>query len=141
MNKYFNEITNFLDEKLGYKNKFGVKNYITDYDIEYGKWCIRYPGATRGYIDVDENMIIKDIGINDLKIYCYSIPYDELTQILTDKFKGTKLELYGKVPVGPVMTTIKSDNDSTIFQTNNKFIMPDGTISHMRINIVHDKID
>ena len=91
LNGFYNEITYFLDN---YTEKFfGTpscdNNYIIDCGLandnpEIHVYVIRVPGATRGRILVDErtnkiNFI--EIYRND-KIYCYSKPYNILTEEL-----------------------------------------------------------
>lgn len=50
-------------------------------------WLIRYPGATRGAIVVDENMIIQKISLyNDTRDI-----YEDSIDKIFDKYIGTKL--------------------------------------------------
>lgn len=53
------EMDTYLIEKIK-KLKHVGQTYL--YDHPFGKhWPIRFPGATRGHIEVDENDIIQDI--------------------------------------------------------------------------------
>lgn len=97
MLEYFNNITEELNEYLlpqyNYKSH-SFYTYIGQWkqDNPY-TWCIRFPGATRGHIKVDDNMIITEINLYDSAfqdgIGCYK---REAEQALT-KHIGTKLIL------------------------------------------------
>lgn len=55
-----NDLTKELDDYLDFNLKYKLNNYIYDHPFD-NSWPIRYPGATRGGIRVDENNIITDI--------------------------------------------------------------------------------
>lgn len=85
---YKNIITDYLDKYLiKCDNCEGFySNYIYTEPIN-GKWAIRVPGATRGYIKI-ENGIIEEIELYE-DSFCYSTSvYDEL-----DKFIGMEIDL------------------------------------------------
>ncbi|KQC91323.1 hypothetical protein [Clostridium perfringens] len=81
------EIDNYL--KDDYRNdKYDIFNtYIYDHSIDGVNWAIRYPGATRGGISVDKNMIITDIRLNTNEDSIYK---SEVKTIL-NKYIGMKL--------------------------------------------------
>lgn len=86
-NNLTREIDGYLKDE--YKNdKYDIFNtYIYDRSIDGINWAIRYPGATRGGISVNENMIITDIRLN---IGLDSIYKSEVKGIL-NKYIGMKL--------------------------------------------------
>ena len=92
--EYFNEITKELDKYLLYSNSpYCFDTYIIAYDT--GLWSIRFPGATRGHIRVDDSMIITEIKLYDDtafgdKIGCYKREAIDVVR----RFIGTKLELH-----------------------------------------------
>lgn len=55
-----NDLTKELDDYLLINETYKINNYIYDHPFD-NSWPIRYPGATRGGIRVDENNIITDI--------------------------------------------------------------------------------
>ena len=62
------------------------ETYIYDEPIG-GIWLIRYPGATRGSIAVDENMIIQKISLyNDTRDI-----YEDSVDKIFEKYIGMKL--------------------------------------------------
>lgn len=65
-----NDITKMLDKHLK-KEIEGFYNYIYNERFEGGIYLIRYPGATRGKVKVDENMVIEDIIIYSNTDECY----------------------------------------------------------------------
>lgn len=92
--EYVNNITKYLDTLLlpGYKKaheQIGVSTYVEKYSED--KYIIRFPGATRGHILVDDDNIIKYIEIYD-HIQCYEKDTNKKIQ----DFVGTKLELKNK---------------------------------------------
>ena len=69
------EITDLLDEYLitSCKKHSWLRSYLCDYDND--TFCIRVPGATRGYIKLEKN-VIKEINLYDdtafsKKLGCY----------------------------------------------------------------------
>ena len=62
--KSYCEITDLLDEYLieSHKKHNWLRSYLCDYDND--TFCIRVPGATRGYIKLEEN-VIKEIDLYD----------------------------------------------------------------------------
>ena len=81
-----NDITREMDKYLLYENHY-TNTYI--YDTLMGnKAIIRYPGATRGYIEFSNDNIIIDIVIQDPPIVaCYKPGVKESVK----KFIGDKL--------------------------------------------------
>jgi hypothetical protein len=81
-----NDITREMDKHLIYVPRY-TNTYI--YDTLMGnKALIRYPGATRGYIEFSEDNIIIDIIIQDPpKVACYKPSVNEAVK----KFIGDKL--------------------------------------------------
>lgn len=108
-NEFYNDITKFLDNYIPedykvMKNRYCDCNYIVDMgiaenDINTHIFVIRHPGATRGQIFVNESTkIITFIEIykNDY-VYCYTEPYDILTNKL-QKFIGKNInELHSEI--------------------------------------------
>lgn len=58
--EYTNDLTRDMDSYLKRPNEH-MQTYIYDHSLTGKTWAIRYPGATRGHIEVDENNIITDI--------------------------------------------------------------------------------
>lgn len=56
------------------------------------KWAIRFPGATRGHLEVDDNMIIIDIKLYDDNYNTDKI-YKNNVRECFDKYIGMKLEI------------------------------------------------
>ena len=80
-----NEITLELDKMVkDSKSISGFYNYIHDEAID-GKWIIRYPGATRGYIETNNDNVITNIIIHDGVTNIYSKGVDKAIS----KFIGT----------------------------------------------------
>lgn len=98
--KLFCELTNFLD---GYTRDFdiikncfsGHANYLDHYETRGNEeiYSIRVPGATRGHVILVEG-IVKEIEIYDLKVYCYTLKPEDMTEVCMKRFKGMKLELH-----------------------------------------------
>jgi hypothetical protein len=71
--EYTNDLTREMDTYLKNKNAY-MKTYVYDHSLSGKTWSIRYPGATRGHIEIDENNIITNIvlykdNMNTHKIY------------------------------------------------------------------------
>lgn len=82
-----NEITLELDKMVkDSKSISGFYNYIHDEAID-GKWIIRYPGATRGYIETNNENVITNIVIHDGVTNIYNKDVDKAI----GKFIGTSL--------------------------------------------------
>lgn len=65
-----NDLTKEMDKYLVYQNsKHPMNTYI--YDKFKDKWTLRFPGATRGYIKVDENEVITEIVLYDDTVGIY----------------------------------------------------------------------
>lgn len=80
-----NEITLELDKMVkDSKSIRGFYNYIHDEAID-GKWIIRYPGATRGYIETNNENVITNIVIHDGVTNIYNKGADKAIS----KFIGT----------------------------------------------------
>lgn len=84
---YTNDLTREMDSFLKSNNKH-FENYI--YDKFQNKWIIRYPGATRGYIEVDENDIIVDIVLYHDSMETDKIYLPEIRECFS-KYIGMKL--------------------------------------------------
>ena len=76
--EYTNDLTREMDKYLKYKSKY-AQTYIMEVEKIKDRYysALRYPGATRGHIEVDDNNIIIDIKLyTDLstdKIYEYNV--------------------------------------------------------------------
>lgn len=90
--KIYNIITLELDNQL--KINVGgcpFKNYIYN-DRYQNKYAIRYPGATRGHIEVDDNNIIVKIKIYHDEYHTDNI-YKSTVENAMKKFIGYKFEI------------------------------------------------
>lgn len=99
-NELVNNMMIDLDEYLKYSIKeaekdIGIHSYLWRQDVVNaleGKTdhiAFRHPGSTNGHIEVDENMIIKDIVFyNDT---CYRFYKGKYRKALKEKYLGTKL--------------------------------------------------
>lgn len=85
---YLNKLTVELDKHIVFESGCSFNNYI--YDKIGDKWTIRYPGATRGYIRVDEEEIIQEIVLYDDKYRTDKI-YKKNVRDCFDKFIGMKI--------------------------------------------------
>lgn len=86
---FINDITKYLDDNMEINSPY-FNNYIYDGKIdEY--WLIRYPGATRGRIEV-ENNIIKNI-----ELYEDSFCYNECVNEGVKQFYGMALDIEEEV--------------------------------------------
>lgn len=82
-----NEITLELDKMVkDSKSITGFYNYIHDEAVD-GKWIIRYPGASRGHIETNNDNVITKIVIYDGATNIYSKGVDKAIS----KFIGTSL--------------------------------------------------
>lgn len=82
-----NEITLELDKMVkDSKSISGFYNYIHDEAID-GKWIIRYPGASRGHIETNNENVITKIVIYDGVTNIYNKGADKVIS----KFIGTSL--------------------------------------------------
>ena len=86
INRYFNEITNYMDKYLKDYNEDFYINYIYEEKIN-NRWFIRVPGCTVGCIEVDDNDTIYNIRLYDDTIGWYD--KEVLDEI--DKFYNMKL--------------------------------------------------
>lgn len=82
---YENDLTKEMDKHLLKKHK-DFKSYICK-----GNMALRYPGATRGHIEIDDNMVIVDIVLYDTAcdniVKCYKSTIREVIK----KFIGAKI--------------------------------------------------
>lgn len=62
---FINDLTKEMDNHLTEDNCKAFGTYIYDHQIHKNHWAIRYPGATRGHILVDDNNVIQDIKLYD----------------------------------------------------------------------------
>ena len=82
-----NKITLELDKMVkDSKSITGFYNYIHDEAVD-GKWIIRYPGASRGHIETNNDNVITKIVIYDGVTNIYSKGVDKAIS----KFIGTSL--------------------------------------------------
>lgn len=82
-----NKITLELDKMVkDNKSISGFYNYIHDEAVD-GKWIIRYPGASRGYIETNNDNVITKIVIHAGVTNIYSKGVDKAIS----KFIGTSL--------------------------------------------------
>ena len=76
--EYTNDLTREMDNYLKHKSKY-AQTYIMEVEQIRDRYysALRYPGATRGHIEVDDNNVIIDIKLyTDLptdKIYEYNV--------------------------------------------------------------------
>lgn len=92
---YTNELTDFLDEHTMYevhKEYLGFGNYCMEFDKNH--IAIRYPGATRGDIEVDENNTIVNVRLYNMTggRCCGGKIYKDGTDAEILKFVGYKVE-------------------------------------------------
>lgn len=92
-NDFTRELDNYLIpelKKLKEEKDYGA-TYI--YENPFGnKWLFRYPGATRGNLEVDDNMIIKNITLYNDGCNTDSI-YEPNVKDCFQKYIGMKLEI------------------------------------------------
>lgn len=58
---YINDLTREMDKYIIFQPKYGSTTYIYGNDINKNRMAIRFPGATRGGIELDENRVITSI--------------------------------------------------------------------------------
>ena len=95
-----NDLTRELDKYLIGEWLPFWHTYIYEPDRETSKhFGIRFPGATRGHIEVDENMIIKDIRLyNDTCFETHHLYKKDVLEILS-KYIGMKLIITPREPI------------------------------------------
>lgn len=94
MDEWVNDLTHFMDSFLIRKSKY-FETYICKNKTSRNHWVIRYPGATRGHILVDDDNIILDIVLYDTCDMCYSKDiYEYVKIVIGDKliFDDEKLQ-------------------------------------------------
>lgn len=82
-----NDLTREMDTFLTMSNEY-FETYL--YDKCQNKWPIRYPGATRGHVEVNEDDVIIDIKLYDDKYHTDGIYKPEVRDIFK-KYIGMKL--------------------------------------------------
>lgn len=91
MDKHLKDIWKEVADELD------LHSYITPYDENddtTGVWYIRHPGATRGRVQVNEDMKILSITLTPRLCYSPELGcYKESLKGALDKFIGTTLEL------------------------------------------------
>lgn len=87
--EYTNDLTRDMDYYLKYPNKF-MQTYIYDSSLTGETWAIRYPGATRGHIEVNKNNIITNIILYKDNMNTHKI-YNENVEECFNKYIGMKL--------------------------------------------------
>jgi len=90
--EYTNDLTREMDTYLGYKKGL-ARTYIYDTKFE-DCYAIRYPGATRGHIRVNDNDIITEIILYRDKYNTDKI-YKENVRECFKKYIGMKLVMEG----------------------------------------------
>lgn len=80
-----NELTEELDKHLVRPSSIGLKNYL--YPYSKGIALIRYPGATRGKIELDEDGVITSIKIYEGATFIYK----EEVHVAMEKFIGREI--------------------------------------------------
>ena len=92
MKEYVNNITKDLDMYTKY-DKFNT--YICQWKENIMNfWCIRFLGATRGKIIVDDDMVILEIELYPDTSFGNALGcYKESAKKVVNKYVGTKLEL------------------------------------------------
>ncbi len=93
-----NNLTKEMDKYvLGDWPEF-CRTYMYDPDRETDKYFgIRFPGATRGHIEVDENMIIKNIALYNDTCFNIHILYNKDVLDVLPKYIGMKLVILTEV--------------------------------------------
>lgn len=85
---YRNDLTHDMDK---FTDNSGDIFYNYVYDNPQGnKWILRYPGATRGHLEVDENMKIVDIKIYR-DVYNTDEIYKDGIYEMLNRYVGAKL--------------------------------------------------
>ena len=90
--KYTCELTDFLNKRMEWKGKRRFGNYCMKFDDKH--IVIRYPGATRGVIEIDENNIVVNVRLYNMVggvAYGGKI-YDDGADKEVLKFVGYKVE-------------------------------------------------
>lgn len=101
-NELVNNIMIDLDEYLKYSIKeiekeLGIHSYLWRQDVinalegKTNHIAFRHPGATNGHIEVDENMIIKDIVFYEDT--CPNFYNGNYRRAIKEKYIGTKLSI------------------------------------------------
>lgn len=107
LNGYYNNFTEELDKYNHVYEQFKDKEYagcwrtyLWEPDVKnavQGKEnlvAFRVPGATRGHVKVDDNLIIQDIVFYEDTCFSHNIGcYKESIKEVIPKFLGTKLEI------------------------------------------------
>ena len=84
---YVCELTEDMDKYIKFENPTIFNTYIYNDKIDK-YWLIRFPGATRGRITVDENEVITNIEIYRDENNIYK---EETENILREKYIGYKI--------------------------------------------------
>lgn len=127
MTEYYNNLTEELDKYIQRTDKidqdwydFCIRTYLCledvplkpteDFDVAF-----RIPGATRGHIECDKDLIIKDIIFYDTcwgKVGIYKEDKkDEMTSTIKDKFIGTKLDIINGITHDDFMKEYSKKHD------------------------------
>lgn len=94
---WVNDLTKEMDKYLIGKWPESFCTYIYDPDRETDKYFgIRFPGATRGHIEVDENMIIKNIELYNGTCFDIHILYHKEVLDILSNYIGMKLVIVPK---------------------------------------------
>jgi hypothetical protein len=97
--QWFNDLTDEMDKHLlpcweeSLKKGYTFGTYIYEPTRRENGMAIRFPGATRGHIEIDKNMVITNIVLYDTAfehgIACYKKSVEEAVK----KFIGAKIIL------------------------------------------------
>ena len=86
---YINNLTKEMDTYLKYKSPYTFGTYLCG---KYqGRCAIRYPGATRGHIKVDENEVIIEIVLYKGENYDTSEIYESNVEECFEKYIGMRI--------------------------------------------------
>lgn len=127
MTEYYNNLTEELDKYIKRTDKidqdwydFCIRTYLCLEDVpsnptEDFHVAFRVPGATRGHISCDKDLIINDIVFYDTcwgKIGIYQEDKkEEMTSTIKDKFIGTKLDIINGITHDDFMKEYCKNND------------------------------
>lgn len=132
--EWVNDLTKEMDNYLlgEWTRRYCTYMYRPDKETEK-YFGIRFPGATRGHIEVDENMIIKDIKLYTDTCFDIHILYDKKVLDILPKYIGMKL----------VIKSTKSQEKELMGDVTEECI-PNGTkikeIGTGKIYIIHNSI-
>lgn len=89
--QYTNDLTREMDTYIRFKSVCSFNTYI--YDKYKDMYPIRYPGATRGHVKVDEDDIIVDIVLYKGEDYDTSEIYESNVEECFKKYIGMRFAI------------------------------------------------